>query len=1255
MKKMMTCFFFPWIALLLFILISISNGSCWERNNKDVDMTKDFDVLVGSAFVLNCTLLNESIMINGEKYYVNASYITFEKGKTLVKNAETIVINSLKSQLRINYSKIEDSGMYNCIIKPPNYNESLVGCVTKVSVGYKPTHVKDFSCKSIYYKKLKCTWRIKPTYIETSSILYQTPYINYGMNTTLNCPSRITPNNYNYGCQWALDSNPVYDRIYPKYFFLITTNNSLGSINDTFWIDHNKIVLPDKPRDLKFRKLNSTELELEWNSPDEMDDFLPHLIYQLLYYKVNENVNRHIKIINITSKETHVVYSIKNLIPFTQYKFALRCRSNVSEGEDMWSENTTLVVLTKEDVPNKVPEITKEAFEIQQYGNNYTITIYWKHVPEEFRNGRNFKYVVSYISTNALYKEDSILSFNNTINSSSSFVTFSNLDASIGYKFKIYSANNKGFSEKFSTITINKSENLLPVPKDITVISYDQGHYKISWKPVYKASDPVKSYTVFWCTYHQNQIFRPFPCNGSIHWKYVSDGITSIKLNLADFQTNFQFAVSANSEYSTSGMEWAPCIIPSNNTIVKIREPFSLEAKNSSTIHISWNFDCNAQKALIKKFYIFYCRTEDKQGKCSGKMHNHTLLNNSAEDFYITGLTANTYYRIFIRIVTTDNKKVDSGHQYIYTLSGGLTSEMVVSIIIGVTLTCVILTVIIWFIVKRIKKKFDLLRKLKIRLPTGLDMPNKDTLGYENFKKGLFQENTSLPPLKSRPGSFVLDNNKNKCISQLSNSSAEELLYKTSGRCDSYWRNPSGDSSSGCSSNGIHDSISSSNTNHTHLSTDSGTELDISTVNTNDNVFCDPSLILKSNVSSKVGVQDDNSNDFGLDKETSINCELEIQTHSIPNSNIILSMNDSQLKQHSYSKFGLTGINSQCFKQWNNVLAINYNLCNSEPSIININENSNDQNKSVALIPYSKVGISKSSESIDHYHLNKQEYIENEKFVNSAIESIDSKLSKYSDVNLQSKNNYHNNNLKPYVSMKSYFENVLKVSDCKEGLYTDLKDNENMAYSKFDIQPSIQTISSQITNSQINPYVPVQQAHSMLQGVILPDISVQSSFDVNLFKYNNDLLPEKLSLSEVNFVEEILNSPDKNLYLSKEQIKYENPCTYGCDKSFDNNRIDLDSEECNLQREKSDVTEIEDTKVEKSESCYREEPYKKFKYVNENNIVPEESSHGVIMSPQQLDCDTTYISPYRLNEQLSDNKTTNNENGYVHLSTVYYV
>lgn len=68
----------------------------------------------------------------------------------------------------------------------------------------------------------------------------------------------------------------------------------------------------------------------------------------------------------------------------------------------------------------------------------------------------------------------------------------------------------------------------------------------------------VTSYTVFWCA-PGNRTNSLFQCEGPIQFERipVTSNITSYSHNLNDTRTGLNFAVSANSQDSSSGMVWA--------------------------------------------------------------------------------------------------------------------------------------------------------------------------------------------------------------------------------------------------------------------------------------------------------------------------------------------------------------------------------------------------------------------------------------------------------------------------------------------------------------------------------------------------------------------------------------------------------------------------------------------------------------------------------------------------------------------------
>lgn len=95
--------------------------------------------------------------------------------------------------------------------------------------------------------------------------------------------------------------------------------------------------------------------------------------------------------------------------------------------------------------------------------------------------------------------------------------------------------------------------SVLEKPKDITVISYGQGKFNLTWKA---SNQRPYNFTLYWC-----KTLKPPPskCDGPLEWLHTTK--TKHILHLPDKQTSYQFAVSANDDGYTSGMSWASCIV----------------------------------------------------------------------------------------------------------------------------------------------------------------------------------------------------------------------------------------------------------------------------------------------------------------------------------------------------------------------------------------------------------------------------------------------------------------------------------------------------------------------------------------------------------------------------------------------------------------------------------------------------------------------------------------------------------------------
>ena len=297
-----------------------------------------------------------------------------------------------------------------------------------------------------------------------------------------------------------------------------------------------------------------------------------------------------------------------------------------------------------------------------------SITLFWKEISPEYRNGPEFYYSIRYESLekrksraiNQLEKpDDSDIRCHNTT------YTFIHMKSDVAYEFTIVGVNSIGESLNSSRILVERNDMIPHKPSNIEIYSFGGGRYEIHWtKPrLNSMSGSIVNYTVFWC---QNLRPRPFPCEGPIDW--YSTVNTSIALELPDIRTNYQFAVSANTLSTSSGMSWGECIVPIDGRLDKLSE-VRLKVHNSTSIVVNWKLDCPAQKRVVEGYKIKFCRIDDSV-KTNCEKTESVEVDNSVENYTLSNLDPFTKYRVTVLAFSDSGPSEESDPRFETTFHG---------------------------------------------------------------------------------------------------------------------------------------------------------------------------------------------------------------------------------------------------------------------------------------------------------------------------------------------------------------------------------------------------------------------------------------------------------------------------------------------------------------------------------------------------------------------------------------------------------
>ncbi|KAF8777452.1 Cytokine receptor like protein [Argiope bruennichi] len=644
-------FFLLGVSILQCCCIGLAE-SCDIFENPLGSVTPDQDVKIGSPFTFRCTLFPETVRnhsVTSADLILNFT----DRTSPVVTLTPTSIIDEFTVEYAVENASFKENGIYSCYVPTLTEKTPQLVCMSSVSVGYPPLNATNFTCISLEYTNLTCTWNEPVNNVKTQYILQDLLHDNKFFKRQ--CPVPIKPS----GCQYRLDTKPVYVQSQEYLSFILVGRNSLGESKQYFKIKHYEIIKPGVPTFIQFSNVRETSLVINISAPKGLQyrEFVEGLVYSIKYYSVSTLLNI-TKEVSITTVSGNADLTLRDLVPHTVYDFEVRCHLNIKSDKFMWSDSKIATELTKSDVPYLAPVVHSSAFDYQNIAGNRTITIYWQPVPSQFENGEDFFYYIKYheyyvpsrFKREASKKSSSYIKVGNKTSA-----TIEHLDPGQAYFFNIVAANKEGKStNETAQIVIDKTEKMLMGPRDISVISYGKGLYNISWK----APDVRYShYIMFWC---ENYKLSSTRCDGPLNMVSVS-GQTKRELFLPDRNTNYQFAVATVQGSQTSGMFWAPCTVVHNMKYKVLK--MELIPKTSTSLRVRWSMRCEAEKKVVKEYSIHYCPFS---GNCTYNNAMHcevdgkgplswphvNILNSSSTEYILGSLTPYTCYAAYMRVRT---------------------------------------------------------------------------------------------------------------------------------------------------------------------------------------------------------------------------------------------------------------------------------------------------------------------------------------------------------------------------------------------------------------------------------------------------------------------------------------------------------------------------------------------------------------------------------------------------------------------------
>lgn len=507
-------------------------------------------------------------------------------------------------------------------------------------VGHKPDNISKVNCHSYNWLDLNCSFTIPDNHL---AVQYELKYYQGEMNDKSNfrqlydCESVTKVNNV-FSCRF---SEIKYRRVAKTFTFELTASNTLETTKQKFEFDNFKNIIPDAPT--KFEKGESStknSIFTTWKMPvgklgalEEKFDF---------EISVNSECSGEKRFLlrEFYSGEGPKNFSYHIPLDYSHIWYVIRIRMKISRADNvevMWSPwaslNQNVQLAARE--PDFPPEVNVGGFNILP---NNDVYIYWKNVNDCFHNGKSFTYDVSSERGGPTELKESFAIYRKN-------VRLSNYGADI----RIRSQNSVGLSTSASVMRIPSDSERLSKPKAIKKRYVTENTtYVLTWSPPDSYLD-VTSYTVFWC---KSKTEGENKCDDkSFDFTVINATEQRIFKHKSDETVNF--AISANSKTSTSGMYWTTCTTGESKEIGKIRSVW-IPRLTSTEIDIEWKLECT-DKGIVVGYEIEYClASASKKFECIGPVEKKNLTGQLEDTKYrLSDLTPYKTYGIVIRMFSS--------------------------------------------------------------------------------------------------------------------------------------------------------------------------------------------------------------------------------------------------------------------------------------------------------------------------------------------------------------------------------------------------------------------------------------------------------------------------------------------------------------------------------------------------------------------------------------------------------------------------
>lgn len=302
---------------------------------------------------------------------------------------------------------------------------------------------------------------------------------------------------------------------------------------------------------------------------------------------------------------------------------------------DLWSNFSSIYFTTASRIPDDPPRTDIGAFSVNDYGHVY---LYFVGLPLSKHNGKDLQYVFKEMSRPELKPTQIMYE-----------AKFEDVHATDDLTFAIYSMNSEGPSKLASHLRVPPRHKRCPMPTHIKKIKSDSQTYDFSWQPpvdgLTEYCPEITSYTVFWCNSKNDS---PNSCGGYISFERVNSNEFHFERKS---NATLNFAVSANSYNSSSGMIWTKCTALAGNDLSKLTS-IHVSTYTASSIEFRWELQC-IEQSIIRGYVLNYCPVDDERDPDECIEPNRTIeINRETKGYNLTDLLPYTTYKTQIQMIS---------------------------------------------------------------------------------------------------------------------------------------------------------------------------------------------------------------------------------------------------------------------------------------------------------------------------------------------------------------------------------------------------------------------------------------------------------------------------------------------------------------------------------------------------------------------------------------------------------------------------